>query len=287
MFLFLLKPEIGSENDVMQFLRTITLIFISLIAAPSMSQASSALCPDPLKVRFSADYLPFSYLQADGSLTGIDVEFIENLFRKIDCPISIVVMPFKRAVFELAAGDIDMMPFASITEERKSFAHFSAPYRNETVGLVFRKEDVDKYALTSLQDVIDHGLVLGHEQSAYRGEFFKSFLANPASEPHVFNVVSASEGIKMLSAGRIDAMVEMPAATLAMADKMGIGDRFAEHPLLIWSDPVHFMYSKKTVSPELVQAVNAALKHATETDSYKKLYRSMGIGHATLEAAVN
>lgn len=271
----------------MQSIRYFILSIIFWIAVSPVSFAQDSSCIEPLKIRFSADYLPFSHLESDGSLSGIDVEFIESLFRKIDCPVSFVVMPFKRAVFELANGDIDMMPFASITEERKAFAYFSTPYRNETVGMVFRKEDVGKYRLTSLDDVIDQGLVLGHEQSAYRGEFFKAFLENPASKPHVFNVVSASEGIKMLSAGRIDAMVEMPAATLAMAAKMGLPDRFAEHPLLLWSDPVHFMYSKKSVSPELIAKIDNALKAAVQEKAYKTLYGSMGMHVIDPKAALN
>lgn len=271
----------------MQLIRLIISTIALFACSNTVVTAQNDLCPTPLKIRFSADYLPFSYLNQDGSLTGIDVSFVQSLFERIDCPVSLVVMPFKRAVFELASGDIDMMPFASITEERKAFAHFSEPYRNETVGMVFRREDVDKYPLRSLDDVIAQGLVLGHEQSAYRGEFFKAFLENPASEPHVFNVVSASEGIKMLSAGRIDAMVEMPAATLAMAEQMGLEDRFAEHPLLLWSDPVHFMYSKASVSPELISAVDSALREAIAEDGYKALYGSMGMHYVDPKAAVN
>ncbi|GAA0777241.1 amino acid ABC transporter substrate-binding protein [Roseibium denhamense] len=261
----------------MHVFRTLILASSLVIAYLTPASANSDVCPVPLKVRFSVDYLPFSLMTSEGQLMGIDVEFVQKLFEHLDCPIEPVTMPFKRAIIELAAGRIDMMPFASITRERRSFALFSLPYRNETAGLVVRREELPNLPIDELDDVVDLGLVLGHEQNSYRGETFKAFLKSPKAEKHVFEFVSSSEGIRMLSAGRIDAIVEMPAAVLATAREMGVEADFAEHPFRLWSEPVHFMFSRKTVSPKLITAVNYALEDLIATPEYVARYGSMGL----------
>ncbi|WP_420411393.1 substrate-binding periplasmic protein [Roseibium sp.] len=251
-----------------------------LIASPGKGAHADALCETPLNIRVSSDYLPFSFRDTSGEFRGIDVVLIQELFSEIDCEINLVAMPFKRAIIELAAGHIDMMPFASITKKRKAFAHFSSPYRYETAGLIVRTEDLQRLKINSLQDVIDNNLVLGHEQSAYRGGDFEAFLADPVSRPHIYNVVTTTEGIRMLETYRIDALVESPAAILAAAEEMGLGSRFAEHPFTLISDPVHFMFSRKSVSQELVDALDLALARKISSTAYQTSYGSMALPRA-------
>lgn len=251
--------------------------YIFLIPLSGSAFASEPLCKDPLRIRVSSDYLPFSYREQDGELTGLDVSFIRSVFDSIGCPITLEVMPFKRAIIDLSNGYVDMVPFASITKRRMAFASFSRPYRNEIAGLVIRMEDRDRYPMISLADAVKQELVLGHEQWSYRGETFQAFLDDPASQPHVTLVSSTTEGIRMLDAGRIDALVEMPTAVLALAAKIGLEDKFIVHPLRLWEEPVRFMYSRKTVSQELIDAVNQAIYREIQTGEYQAAYGNMAL----------
>jgi len=253
------------------------------LCLPLMEGAHAAPCDKPVKVRVSADYTPFSYKNEAGRITGIDVEFVRDIFAEIGCEYELVDIPFKRAITELAEGRIDMMPFMSITFERQQFARFSAAYRNETAGLVMRKEDVQNTQIRSLDDVVDLGLVLGHELGAYRGEVFEDFLASDRSKPLVFIVGSTAEGIRMLSAGRIDALVEVPESSLLVAEDLGLRDEIARHPFKLFSEPVHFMYSRKTASEDLINAVNGAIQKLTETEDYLREFGSMALTDQSLE----
>ncbi|RED54194.1 substrate-binding periplasmic protein [Aestuariispira insulae] len=252
------------------------LLFGPLIFLISSVGAQAADCVGSMVIRLSEDYLPFS-MQKGEEVTGIDVTFIKMVMDEIGCPHKMVLQPWKRAVLQLEYGQIDMIPFASVTPERKLFAHFSVPYRKETAGLIIRREDRGKYRIKSLDDVMTLGMRLGHTRGTWRGEAFKEFASQAEADGVIFNVTYTSQGIKMLVNNRIDALVEMPAAVMAQARDMGVEDRLAEHPFILMSEPVHFMYSRKTVSPALVKQIDAAILKLIKTDAYRRLYGSIAL----------
>lgn len=251
----------------------LTVLLVGLFGSAS----SVVACEKEMLIRISADYQPFSVENTDAPPSGIDVEFIRMVMAQAGCSYQFIFQPWKRAVLQLQRGQLDMMPFASITPERQEFAYFSTPYRNETVGLVIRKEDRGRYDISSLQGVLDLNMRLGHTQGAYRGPDFEAFLGRPETENIIFKINFTSQGIKMLLNNRIDALVEMPAASLAVARDLGVEDRVVEHPYRIFSEPVHFMYSKKTVDAATVKLLNQAISELVESPQYQALYGSMGV----------
>lgn len=256
-------------------LLTLSVLITCMIAVQpksALAQSSDMICAEPIVVRVSEDYRPFSIRNDNGIAEGIDVTFLTNVLEAVGCDYQIVFMPWKRALHQLSLGEVDLMPFASITEERRQFAHFSKPYRNEVAGLIIRREDVGKYPIRRLDDMIGHQMRLGHTEGAYRGEMFKQFLSQPEAQNLVFNVNLTSHGIQMLVNDRIDALVEVPTAAMAQAELMGVSDALVAHPLILLSEPVHFMFSKLTVSPMLVEKINAEIDKAIQTSAYRALY---------------
>ncbi|MBO9418308.1 amino acid ABC transporter substrate-binding protein [Labrenzia sp. R4_2] len=235
-------------------------------------------CPKTFRVGASDDYEPFSYIGADGKLTGLDLLFVQEILAEAGCAPQFVDLPFPRAVVELAAGRIDMMMFASVTAERRNFALFSAPYRNETAGLIIRARDQDKYPINEVGDLLKLNLLLAHDVGTYRGDLFETFMANPEVKKNIIQVSSSRQSLNMLVKGRINAIVEAPAAVFALAETLGVRDEIAEHPFLLWSEPVHFMFSRKTVSPEFVAQIDAVLAEAVQTPEYTSQFGSMSVG---------
>ncbi|MGV2975014.1 substrate-binding periplasmic protein [Roseibium alexandrii] len=235
-------------------------------------------CPDNFRVGASDDYEPFSYIGADGKLTGLDLRFVQQILGEAGCTPQFLDLPFPRAVVELAAGRIDMMMFASVTAERQNFALFSAPYRNETAGLIIRAHDQGRYPITEVGDLLKLKLLLAHDVGTYRGDLFETFMANPAAKKNIIQVSSSRQSLNMLVKGRINAIVETPAAVFALAETLGVRDQIAEHPFLLWSEPVHFMFSRKTVSPDFVAQIDALLADAVQTPEYTSQFGSMSVG---------
>jgi len=259
------------------FALLVSLSFVTPVASSAAAATQNTLCSEPLRVRVSGDYFPFSHQAPGGKLIGADVELVRTVFDLINCPIELEIMPFKRAIVELSQGNIDMVPFASITEHRSKFAHYSASYRNELARLIFRNGEADTHPISEIDDIIDHQLIVGHERSSYRGRLFDSFMRSDAGQHHVFHTTTTTEGIRMLETGRIDALVEMPSAVMGVANRMGLEGEFEVHPFPVWEEPVHFMFSQQTVPAQLVDAVSAAIRQVRRTEDYK-----VAFGHLAL-----
>lgn len=253
---------------------------IALCLLLQMQSVHAAPCDGPVKVRISSDYMPFSYKDQSGQITGLDVELLREIFAAIGCDYELIDLPFKRALKEVAKGSIDMMPFMSITPERQTFARFSVPYRSETAGFIMRKEDVSAASIQSLADILRHRLVLGHELGTYRGEEFEEFLTSKQSKNAVFQVASTSEGLRMLIAGRIDALV-VSNPSVRVAAKADWNGKIAPHPFILSSKPVHFMFSRKTASDDFVDAINDAIENIIVTDHYSQSFGAMALSPKT------
>jgi polar amino acid transport system substrate-binding protein len=268
-------------------LPVIRAVFLLMCLAPVCSLASEVNCEKPVIISMSKGFKPFSSQNAKGEIVGIDADFIRKTFDRAGCPYEFVTLPFGRALVELAEGTIDMVPYSSKSADRKKFAKFSKPYRNKTVGLIFLTEEVEKVSLSSLDDVIAQGLVLGHIPTTFRGPKFETFIKQPGTSDHIFNIADTAEGLRMLDAGRIDAIVGGPASVLAIAESMGFENRVAEHQLVIWSDPVHFMYSRKSVPDTLVSVINTAITEEVAEQAYSEHFGSMALDSEDTRVQMN
>jgi polar amino acid transport system substrate-binding protein len=72
---------------------------------------------------------PFSFMGADGKVTGLDIELATYVARKLGKDLQIVTMEFGELLPAVIAGDVDMAAACiTITAERSKTVLFSAPY---------------------------------------------------------------------------------------------------------------------------------------------------------------
>lgn len=159
----------------------------------------------------------------------------------------------------LAAGDLDLMAFSSVTEERKKFARFSLPYRYERIRLVMARQDIKKLQIGVLDDIISQGLVVGNSAGTWRGQAFADFVATHEKTERIVDVPSTTHGLRMINIGRIDALVAETSAAFAIAEKFGLREKLDAHPFPILDEPVHLMTSRKSVSPKTLARINKAI----------------------------
>jgi len=234
------------------------------------AQADS--CGQTLTVRVAETYFPFSVKNDNGDPSGTDIKFIRQILSSMGCRFEFVFMPWKRALHGIENGELDVLPSASITPEREEFARFSHPYRNEVSGMVIRKGDIGRFPLQTVDDIFLYNMKLGYVRGAYRGALFAAFLEMPGADKQLIEVSKAEHGLNLLLNGRIDGVVGSPAITLAYADQVGFADQIMAHPFKFGVDPIHLMYSKKSVSKELVGRIDVAFDAAVKTQAYKALY---------------
>jgi polar amino acid transport system substrate-binding protein len=105
---------------------------------------------------------------------------------ELDCQMIFVKMPWARSIVELKNGRVDIIDGAYKTAKRQRFAWYSDFTSNSYTTLFTRKENIDKYPLTNLQDIYKHKLRIGTQI----GPLYADELANfGGQKTHLINPV--------------------------------------------------------------------------------------------------
>ncbi|WP_163830940.1 substrate-binding periplasmic protein [Spartinivicinus ruber] len=218
-------------------------------------------------------YEPFLYQNENKEVVGLDVVVIKNVFKRASCNYHFIEMPWKRSLVEIEQGNLDMLPTASITEERKKYAFYSKSYRDEEYRIIIRKGEAERWQLSKLSDVVGLQMRVLIELGAWFGDEFntarqdKRFKKLLLERPMIDN-----KALRMLLASYVDGILMEPPTAKYKAAEQGILDKIEVHPYIVNADPVFFMFSKKTVSQEDIKIINKALLEYKKTTDYKQLY---------------
>jgi polar amino acid transport system substrate-binding protein len=230
----------------------------AVVATPPFQAQALEACA--LRVGWEP-YAPFTFADEHGEVTGADIDLIEAIAGEIGCSVELVELPWARIVKEIERGTLDVSTSTSWTEERQGWALFSEPYRETEIAIYVRRGEVPRFALRSLADVPAQQLRLG----VIVGYYYGAELAAVASEPDVAAWIDGAPdyptNILKLANGRIDGfLVEDVAVMDAELERMGLSEAIERYPLRIPGEKLRFMFSRKTVVPELVAKVDATIE---------------------------
>jgi polar amino acid transport system substrate-binding protein len=94
----------------------------------------------------------------------------------------------------------------------------------------------------------------------YYGAEFARLMKDPAFAAHVEGATDYPINIRKLLYRRIDGfLVDNIGVMVGEMNNLGITDRLERYPLRIAAERLHLMFSKKSVDPSIVRAVNASL----------------------------
>ena len=92
------------------------------------------------------DYKPFSFLKADGSYEGIDIDLAQSLASAMGAKLELVKTSWANLMTDFTAGKCEMaIGGISVTTERQKRAFFSTAYMVNGKTPIVRCEDVGKY----------------------------------------------------------------------------------------------------------------------------------------------
>lgn len=239
-------------------------VWILLAATPVAAECT-------LKVGWEP-WVPYSYQDAEGRVTGLDIDLLRAMAHQAQCELSFVEVPWGRLLEELRHGKVvQMAKGASYTSERAAYAWFSDPYRTEVMELFMPREDIGKYAFTTFDDMIDAGFTLGVGRDHYYGEAFVQAMKNPDFERLTQEVTTDIQNIKKLEIGRIDGFLSDRYVAANLLRERGPTGWIQAHPMYVNSNGVHLMFSKRAVQPEIVARFNAALEGLKESGEYDRI----------------
>lgn len=234
----------------------------ALLAAAALTLAAATAAPAAsciLRVGWTP-YAIYTFAAPDGRASGIDAELIGTLAREIGCTASFRELPWARILLELEKGDLDVTSSASRTAERERFALFSDAYRTAEMAIYVRQGDAALFPLQRLADLPQTRMRLGYVVGYYYGPEFADLSRQPAFSARLDGASDYEVNINKLLHDRIDGfLVDDVGVMLGWAKKLGVADRVERLPTPIASDELHFMFSRASMSPATVAAINEEL----------------------------
>ena len=220
--------------------------------------------PGILTVGLEIPFEPFEY-EADGALTGFDVDLIQAIADEIDLEVNFVKTDFERLVERVASGELDVAASAiRITEERAQKVAFVGPYYIANQVLIVNSQLAPD--IGSLEDLTSEDRVVVQHETTGR-DWAEENLAPRGV--HLQNVIEATAAFDLLEAGRVTAFIsDESLATTEVNNRSGLrvvqtidtGERYgiAVNPRLT----------------RLVTAMNQALERLIADGTYEKIYRT-------------
>ncbi len=138
------------------------------------------------------------------SLTGIDIDIIVQILKDLKQPGEIKAYPWKRMVSLLKSGECDLAFSLFDTQSRREFASFifTVPMHYSTFSVFVRQDKMFRF--NKISDFF--GLKVAHNRGYALTIGFEQAIADHRLERVFFD--DAQYAIKMLEAGRIDAILD-------------------------------------------------------------------------------
>lgn len=201
---------------------------------------------------------PFQ-LQDGDSAGGLDVTLFQEAAKEVGCSVTTQQVPWRRLLGDLEKGRTDAAMGATATPERETFAWFSEPYRDDEFVLFLRKGEAAKLGPKGIGAIADAGLRLGVVGGYEYGAAYDAAAENPAFAELVDAAPDTRLNLRKLLINRIDAFIENRFVGLAVLRQENAVGKVDIHPTPVSTDPVVFMFSKASVSEDVVKRFNAAL----------------------------
>lgn len=155
-----------------------------------------------LRVGTTADYKPFTFREADGTLWGADMAMAEDLAKSLGVKLVIVPTVWAKMLEDQVAGKFDIaMGGVTITPPRAEKAHFSKPVFTDGKRPITRCADKDKYK--GLEAIDQPGVRVIVNPGGQNEKFARDTIKKAEIRVHTDNATVFDE----IAAGRADVMV--------------------------------------------------------------------------------
>lgn len=219
-------------------------------------------------------YEPFQISDADGGVTGLDVEIFERVVENAGCTVSEYrEAPWTRVLVELEQGRLDVALSASFTEERNAFGHYADSHRAVRYAAFVHSE----VPISNRRQTIDEILADAPVIVTYRNAYLPPIIADKVEEAALGNRVilanSFDKLFDLLAKDRLGVVFTEVADITVNFEKAESNDNIQGIEIEGSEDKVHFLFSRKTISPDTVARINGQITEFVGTDDYNALFR--------------
>lgn len=213
---------------------------------------------------------PYQHFDDAGQVVGLQMELTRAIMKELGCELILYKNDWNVLLDKLNKGEIDFMADMTITDDRKLNGYFSKTYRKETYSLYIRKADHGKYRNESIKELVENGFRLGLTD----GFLYSKEIESMKSQPEYKTLLTLSDrnyqNYQLLLQNRIDGFLEDSLVAGYSLREMGINQLIEGIPREIHGGEISYMFSKRSVSPSLVEAFNQALAKVKQANIYDK-----------------
>ncbi|WP_163340543.1 transporter substrate-binding domain-containing protein [Desulfopila sp. IMCC35008] len=203
----------------------------------------------------NAAWTPLVMVDENGSVQGIDAEFISLLNQKLGTNIILKAGKWTDLVDQAKARRIDGLASSASVKERREHFLFSNTYA-PLFKYIYTRADQD-FGIQHLQDLI------GRRVAVQKGNIFEKKILGNISNVKVIQTKDHNDAVDKLIRGEVDAMLAGPSVYYnSLANK--IAAIKIQH--VVHERPLRLVYSIRKDWPELVGILNKGLKAITEAE---------------------
>ncbi len=239
-----------------------------LVCLSLLPMVSTAQCVKTLRWY---DDAPYSFEGADGQPQGSNPELISAALKAMGCEAKFVEMPWARALLELKAGRLDLLPGALRSPEREQYAYFSRPINRSPNVLFISSKAATRYRLKSLADIVGTRFRLGAQIGVAYGLEYDRLVKTPEFLGNVTPMTSRRSAWRMLELDRIDGIIADEVSALVELRQEGLMDLVVKSEIVISNAPAMVALSRASTTPEFLARFDKALDKLISDGSYKAI----------------
>lgn len=190
---------------------------------------------------------PYSMRDLSGKLTGLNVDLMEQTLARLGCRAHWVELPWARALVELEAGRLDLLPGGLRRPEREAYAFFVAQHVLSRNRLFVRQADRARIGeATRLAEVLRPDLRLGVQIGVVYGPEYAALLAQPGFRAGLTQATSRRSLWQMLVLGRVDGVLASEASARWELAQQGLHAGIVATEVVLSNEPAFVLVSKRS-----------------------------------------
>lgn len=215
-------------------------------------------------------YPPYEY-EENGQVKGIAVDVVDEVFRRMDQPIQIRLLPWARAIKLIEAGKADAVFTAYKNPTREIFADYSKEVlMPQIVSLFVRNESSIEFTgdLSSL-----NGYIFGMVRKISYGQIFDTAVKSGVIR-YIDYANTGEVNIQKLLNGRFDILVSNKYGALHILKKTNNLAKVKELQPALESVPSYIAFSKKRNLSKFRDRFDRVLANMKADGTYRKILSS-------------
>lgn len=241
-------------------------LFVST-AALLLALSAPALAEGTLRVGISSGYPPFDVLNADGTLSGFDVDYAKLLCERMDKTCEFVDIEWDGIIPGLLANKFDVIVSSmGINEERMKQVDFTNPYYKGPSALIAKK---------GADFTADEAGTDGKAIGVQRASAHECYIGKHMAKADMRQYATSEEAYLDLQAGRVDAVLvdTIPGEEWLKSDPAN-AEAFAPIAADLYDDECFGIgngIALRKGEEQLKQELNAAIQKTRDDGSYVAL----------------